>query len=294
MEKIQVVNLTKDYGNNKGVFDISFTVRQGEVMGFLGPNGAGKTTTIRQLMGFIKPDLGNALILDKDCFFDACKIHKNIGYVPGEISFMDEMSGIEFINFIAKSKGITDLTYAHELILYFELDAQDKIKKMSKGTKQKIALVCAFMDNPDIYILDEPTSGLDPLMQNKFIDLILEKKSQGKTFLISSHIFEEIERTSDRVAIIKEGKIVAIDDVVTLTKSKTKTFTVFFKDRAELQQCLKKFPTSKTNGLQLEISSDNLKMVFLALSKYEIVDIDIKKQTLEELFLHYYGGIKHD
>ena len=213
MSVIEISNITKDYGNKKGVFDASFSVEKGEVLGFLGPNGAGKTTTIRQLMGFIHPDSGTVTINGMDCFKDAAKIQKTLGYLPGEISFMDDMSGNEFIRFIGKMKGMTDFTYAKELMDFFELDPKGYIKKMSKGMKQKIGIICAFMNKPEILILDEPTSGLDPLMQNKFIELILREKKRQATILMSSHLFEEVEKTCDRTVIIKAGHIMAVENM---------------------------------------------------------------------------------
>ena len=169
MSAISINNLTRDYGNNKGIFDVSFNVEKGEVFGFLGPNGAGKTTTIRHLMGFIKPKMGSCSINDLDCFSKASEIQKTLGYIPGEISFFDDMSGLAFLNFLEKFRGLSK-SRKDELIEYFELNPKGKIKKMSKGMKQKIGIVAAFMHDPDILILDEPTSGLDPLMQKKFID----------------------------------------------------------------------------------------------------------------------------
>ena len=204
---ISVRNLTKDYGNNQGVFDISFDVKQGEVFGFLGPNGAGKTTTIRNLLGFIKGDAGNCSILDLDCWKNPSEIQKNIGYVAGEIALPDSVNGQKLIEQIAKMRGCT-LARATELCEYFDINPKNKIKRMSKGMKQKIALVLAFMHEPEIILLDEPTSGLDPLMQEKFCDLILREKKRGKTILLSSHIFSEVEKTCDRVIIIKQGKII--------------------------------------------------------------------------------------
>ena len=222
MSIIDIQHITKDYGEGRGVFDVSFQVHKGEVMGFLGPNGAGKTTTIRQLMGFLKPDSGNVRILGMDCFHDAHKIAGSLGYLPGEIAFIDSMSGTEFIRFIARMKEMKDTGRADELMKRFALDPSTKIKKMSKGTKQKIGIICAFMQDPDILLLDEPTSGLDPLMQNAFIELILEEKKRGKTILLSSHIFEEIEKTCDRAAIIRNGRLVAVEDMEHLAKNKQK------------------------------------------------------------------------
>lgn len=295
MNSIEVNHITKDYGNHKGVFDVTFTVSEGEILGFLGPNGAGKTTTIRQLMGFTKPDKGSVTINGLNCFKDVAKIQENVGYLPGEIAFMEDMTGMEFIQFIANMKGMKDLQKAQELIAYFELNPSGKIKKMSKGMKQKIGIVCAFMQDPDILILDEPTSGLDPLMQNKFIDLILQEKKKGKTILMSSHIFEEVERTCDRVAIIKAGKLVAIDDMATLKANKAKIYVVTFASKKEKERFMIAYPTALSlNEKTIEFQCHDIPTFIQSLSTYSIYDLDVKNQTLEELFLHFYGGDKHE
>ena len=214
---IEVKNLTKDYGGNKGVFDISLDVRQGEVFGFLGPNGAGKTTMVRHLLGFIKSDNGTCDILGMDCRTKPAEIQKHIGYVAGEIALPDGMNGQKLIEQIAAMRGCP-LTRANELCEYFDIDPNGKIKRMSKGMKQKIALVIAFMHDPEIILLDEPTSGLDPLMQERFCDLILQEKQRGKTVLLSSHIFNEVEKTCDRVMIIKQGRIIAEVDMADIDR----------------------------------------------------------------------------
>ena len=191
MNMIEVQNLTKDYGNNRGIFHLNFSIKQGETVAFLGTNGAGKTTTIRQLMGFVKPQNGIAKINGLDCFQQEEVIQKQVGYLSGEIAFLDEnMTGQDFIKFMSDIKKIENHQRIKQLITYFELDTQIKIKKMSKGTKQKIGLIVAFMQDAPVLILDEPTSGLDPIMQNKFIELIMKEKSNGKTIIMSSHIFE--------------------------------------------------------------------------------------------------------
>ena len=177
MNMIEVQNLTKDYGNNRGIFHLNFSIKQGETVAFLGTNGAGKTTTIRQLMGFVKPQNGIAKINGLDCFQQEEVIQKQVGYLSGEIAFLDEnMTGQDFIKFMSDIKKIENHQRIKQLITYFELDTQIKIKKMSKGTKQKIGLIVAFMQDAPVLILDEPTSGLDPIMQNKFIELIMKEK----------------------------------------------------------------------------------------------------------------------
>lgn len=293
MSVIEVKDITKDYGNHKGNFNVNFTVEKGEVLGFLGPNGAGKTTTIRQLMGFIKPDKGSVKINSLDCFTEVEKVQDMVGYLPGEIAFMDDMTGMDFIRFIGNMKNVKDFSKAEELIQFLELDTRGKMKKMSKGMKQKIAIVVAFMNNPDILILDEPTSGLDPLMQNKFIDLIHQEKKKGKTILMSSHIFEEVEHTCDRVAIIKDGEIVAIEKMEDLRKSKRKIYQIEFHNPNDAQTFHLKYEGSNIRDNLVTVSlKGNVDKLLKELSLYEIDDISIRTQTLEELFLHFYGGNK--
>lgn len=290
MSVIEVLNVTKDYGNNKGIFDVNFKVEKGEVLGFLGPNGAGKTTTIRHLMGFISPDKGEVKIGGLNCFKEVEKVQKKLGYLPGEIAFMDDMTGDEFIKFIGEMKGIKDFSYAEELKNFFELDPAGKIKKMSKGMKQKIGIICAFMQNPDILILDEPTSGLDPLMQSKFVELILKKKEEGKTILMSSHIFEEVEHTCDRVVIIKEGHVIAVESMDNIKKTKLKNFEIFFKSEEEAKKFKEEFKESLRDKKKVSLSfTGEVDSFIKSLSKYEVRDINIKAQSLEELFMHYYG-----
>lgn len=291
MSVIEVKDITKDYGNHKGNFNVNFTVEKGEVLGFLGPNGAGKTTTIRQLMGFIKPDKGSVKINSLDCFTEVEKVQDMVGYLPGEIAFMDDMTGLDFIHFIGNMKNVKNFSKAEELIQFLELDTRGKMKKMSKGMKQKIAIVVAFMSNPDILILDEPTSGLDPLMKNKFIDLIHQEKKKGKTILMSSHIFEEVEHTCDRVAIIKDGEIVAIEKMEDLRKSKRKIYQIEFHNPNDAQTFHLKYEGSDIRGNLVTVSlKGNVDKLLKELSQYEIDDIRIRTQTLEELFLHFYGG----
>lgn len=188
MSMISIEHLTRDCGGGKGVFDISFSIDRGETFGFLGPNGAGKTTAIRHLMGFLKPQSGRCVINDTDCWTGRDKIQASLGYVPGEISFFDEMTGTEYLTFIEKYRGITHASRKEELLSFFEVNPKGKIKKMSKGMKQNIGLVSALMHDPDILIFDEPTGGLDPLMQSRFVELVNKEKERGKTILMSSHI----------------------------------------------------------------------------------------------------------
>ncbi|MEI0580561.1 ABC transporter ATP-binding protein [Brachyspira pilosicoli] len=292
MSVIKVDNITKDYGSGRGIFDLSFEVNRGEIFGMLGPNGAGKTTTIRQLMGFIKSDNGNAQILDMDCFINRENIQSKLGYLPAEIAFMEEMKGSEFIKFIAEMKSIKNKNRIKELSDFFELDANRKIKSMSKGTKQKIAIVCAFMNEPEVVILDEPTSGLDPLMQKKFIELILEEKKKGTTIFMSSHIFEEVEKTCGRTAILKEGKLIAIENMEELKSKKNKNFEVIFKTNKDAENFKNKISFKSelnNNTIKVVIANNEVNNFIKELSNYDVLDINSSTQSLEELFLHFYN-----
>lgn len=287
---ISANSITKNYGGGKGVFDVDLNVREGEIFGFLGPNGAGKTTTIRQLLGFIKPDKGSCSILGMDCFKQAADIQKHLGYLAGEIALFGSFSGEKMIRFIAEMKGVGDRKRINELIERFELDASGKVRKMSKGMKQKLGIVCAFMSDPKVLILDEPTSGLDPLMQARFVELVLSEKSRGKTVFMSSHIFEETEKTCDRAAIIKAGRIADIENVESMRKKKLKYYHVTLRDEAEALR----LAAMNIDGIKLEgrtaiipVGGD-IPSILGLLSGFKVEDIDITAQTLEELFLHFY------
>lgn len=293
MDVIEVSHITKDYGQGRGVFGVNFSVKEGEVLGFLGPNGAGKTTTIRQLMGFVKPDKGSLSIRGMDCFKDADKIQKFLGYLPGEIAFIDSMSGMEFIRFVSRMKKMKDLGRAQELMELFELNASGKLKKMSKGMKQKIGIVCAFMDtDADILILDEPTSGLDPLMQNRFVDLILSEKKRGKTILMSSHMFEEVERTCDRAAIIRDGHLAAVEEMEKLKEGRQKTVGLTFRDAAMAEAFAAGFSGVSYQKGERTVTvrvGNNLDFFIKKAGEYTVTDLEVGTQSLEEFFLHFYG-----
>lgn len=289
MEIIQIENLTKDYEEGKGIFDINLSVNKGEIHGFLGPNGAGKTTTIRHLMGFTKPDGGQCRINGKNCFSRRGSIQKTLGYLPGEVNIMDEMTGEQFIEFMRKMKKVKDRDKIDHLVEYFELDLSGKIKKMSKGTKQKLGIVCAFMNSPEVLLLDEPTSGLDPLMQNKFINLILEEKKKGTTIFLSSHIFEEIERACDRVTFIRNGKLILTKDMDEIKKSKRRVFSITFANSDDEVDFLRKNAHARKVHEHVDIDViGEVDPLIKGLFEYKILDLQIKVPTLEEIFLHYY------
>ena len=294
MSVISIENLTRNYGSGKGVFDLSFQVKQGEAFGFLGPNGAGKTTTIRHLMGFLKPQSGTCTIGGIDCWKDSDKIQAKLGYIPGEISFFDDMTGTDFLKFTAKYRKIGAENRTKELLERFEFDPRGKIKKMSKGMKQKVGIVAAFMHDPDILILDEPTSGLDPLMQNRFIDLVAEEKEKGKTILMSSHMFEEVERTCHRVGIIKNGKLAAIDSVDQLKAKQVRKYIITFESSKAAEAFAKEAIQAEalTHHRVAVTVQNNLRELIEVLNRYPVTNLAAPTQGLEEIFMQYYGGTK--
>ncbi|SFI36927.1 MULTISPECIES: ABC transporter ATP-binding protein [unclassified Bacillus (in: firmicutes)] len=287
-----VQNVTKQFSNGKGLFDVSFQVKEGEVFGYLGPNGAGKSTTIRNLMGFIQPTSGTATIFGLDCWKEAAKIQRSVGYLPGEISFIEGMNGLEFLQLMQGMRGMKNNGRRDELIERFHFDVKTPIRKMSKGMKQKVGIVAAFMHDPEVLILDEPTSGLDPLMQQLFVDLILEEKQKGKTIFMSSHIFTEIERTCDRVGIIKEGRLLTVENIHDLRTKQRQVIDVTVSSHEELQSL-------KKTALQIQnvqgntasiIVQGNYNELLQTLAQHNVIGFQVRTMDLENIFMHYYDA----
>ena len=302
MSVIEVKNLTKDYGRGRGVFDISFTVNKGEVFGFLGPNGAGKTTTIRHLMGFSGPESGITNILAKDCWKEHHEIKNHIGYLPGEVTLPDHLTGAGFIKEMAELRGVKDLTYARALTKRFTLDTSIKIKRMSLGTKRKLAIVTAFLHDPDVLLLDEPTGGLDPLMQDTFIQFVKEEKKRGKTILLSSHIFSEVDATCDRIAIIKEGRLVSTFDVNDIKNNPRKVWKVEFTTSEEFvrftENILPNFEIvlEKETANQIHVAFDDkdTNQFIATLATFDVNFCSEIKSTLEDHFMKFYKKEEND
>lgn len=292
MSIIEIKGLTRDYGKGRGVFDLSFSIEEGEVFGFLGPNGAGKTTTIRHIMGFLKPEKGSCSIHGLDCWRDSASIQQSVGYIPGEIAFFDDMTGSEFLSFLARYRKTKSNGRMQELLDRFELHPKSKIRKMSKGMKQKVGIVAAFMHDPSVLILDEPTSGLDPLMQNRFVELILQEKARGKTILMSSHIFEEVERTCHRVAIIKQGRLVATDSVDALKAAQVKKYVITLENEESAAAFVNEglnIASVSQNSVTVIVQND-IKELIAVMNRYPVTNISAPHQSLEEVFMQYYGG----
>lgn len=288
----EIQGLTRDYGGGRGVFDLSFSINQGEVFGFLGPNGAGKTTTIRHLTGFLKPEKGCCTIGGRDCWKDRADIQKTLGYIPGEIMFFEDMTGTEFLSFMANYRKIKSAGRTKELLERFDLDPWSKLKKMSKGMKQKVGIVTAFMHDPEVLILDEPTSGLDPLMQSMFIELVLDEKARGKTILMSSHMFEEVERTCGRVAIIRNGKLAALDNVEALKAAQAKKYVIILEnENAAVAFAKESLSVLDVSHNQVIVTvQNNIKELISVMNRYPVINIITPNQSLEEIFMQYYGG----
>lgn len=286
---IKVEHLTKDYGEGKGIFDLSFTVKKGETFGFVGTNGSGKTTTIRHIMGFLKPEQGSVSVLGLDAWKNACEIKKYVEYVPGEIAFPDLRDGTTFLKAQAELLGITDMSYANYLVERLQLDPSANLKRMSKGMKQKTAIVAAFMADKDILILDEPSTGLDPLMRETFIELLLAEKKKGKTILMSSQMFDELEGVCDRVALIFNGRIIDIADMQTLTNLPYKTYKVEFLSREEYLKFKRlKYEIvrdqEKYNQVTIKVYDKDLNRLFNTLKNYHLKFIAEVKYNLEKHF----------
>ncbi|MFJ7933936.1 ABC transporter ATP-binding protein [Sporosarcina sp. NPDC096371] len=298
MSVLQVEHLTKDYGHNRGVFDVSFTVNKGEVYGFLGPNGAGKTTAIRHIMGFSRPQKGHTLVNNLDSWEHAADIQKNLGYLPGEIALPESLTGTQFIKMMADLRGIKDFTHTDYLIEKFELEPSGKLKRMSLGMKRKLAIVTAFMHDPAVLVLDEPTSGLDPIMQNVFIEFIKEEKERGKTILISSHIFSEIDATCDRISIIKDGRLISSFVADDLRYNEQKVFEIEFlsveefnrfNEDVEVRKELHVLDTDHSKKqAKIQVEDSDINHFIDLIASYDLKFFSEIKFTLEDYFMKFY------
>jgi ABC-2 type transport system ATP-binding protein len=293
MPLIEIKNMTKDYGSGRGIFDIDLSIEKGEVFGFVGTNGAGKTTTIRHLMGFLKPQSGSATINGLDCWMDSAEIKKRIGYIPGEIAFPDAPTGTEFLKRQAELVGLNNMSYMESIIKKMQLDPTANLKRMSKGMKQKTAIVASLMTDPDILILDEPTTGLDPLMRVEFLDILDEQKKKGKTIFMSSHMFEEVEHICDKVALIKDGKLIAVKSTSEIKHNEDKVYKIEF----ITQQDYRKFQSESfdfvdkhesRNQVIVHVHDRDINTLMKALKSYNIKFISENKYTLENYFKSLY------
>ncbi len=289
MSVIELNGLTKDYGEGRGVFDLELSIGKGEMMGYVGTNGSGKTTTIRNILGFLKPTRGSVSVNGLSSWEHASEIAKSIGYVPGEIAFPDLPTGIDFLKTQAEFLNLKNMDYANELIERLQLDPRANLKRMSKGMKQKTALVAALMNDAPIIILDEPTTGLDPLMRATFLDIIKEEHKKGKTILMSSHSFEELETTCDRVALINDGRIIDVCNMKDITDRPIKEFKIEFHTHEDFERFKKEnFEIIRVqeqyNQVTVRIGAAETAKLLKVLKDYDVKFISELPYTLEQHF----------
>jgi ABC-2 type transport system ATP-binding protein len=291
---IQTTNLTKSYGKNRGIKDVNISVNKGDIFGFLGPNGAGKSTTIRTLLDFIRPTGGSATIFGLDCQKETVQIKKRIGYIPGDFGLYGNMTGWKYLEYFGKVRGGYDEAAAKDLAHRLEIKPDRKMKEYSRGMRQKIAIIQALMNNPELIIMDEPTNGLDPLVQQTFMDMINEAAGDGTTIFMSSHILSEVEKVCNRVAIIKDGEIATEEKVEDLRKKSGNVLHVKFGE--EVNPDIFKMPgvvnPTRLNGYYKMTVTGNMESLLGEISKHKVADISIHKMTLEEIFMHYYEEAK--
>jgi ABC-2 type transport system ATP-binding protein len=290
MNVIEIKNLTKTYGKARGISDVSFNVEQGEVFGFIGPNGAGKSTTIRTLLGLIYPSSGSAKIFGKNCT-EYPLVKKEVGYLPSEVFYYDNMRVIDLLKYSASFYKKDCTKRIKELAEIMDLDLKKKIDDLSFGNKKKVGIVQGLLHEPKLIILDEPTSGLDPLMQQKFFELIKEENKKGATVFFSSHILSEVQRLCDRVAFIKEGRIIKLEKMSTLQENSYKRISLETKSAVGKEA----FDISGVSNLALKgnaidfIFKGNLNAIMKRISELELRNISIEEPDLEEIFMHYYA-----
>jgi ABC-2 type transport system ATP-binding protein len=288
---IKATNLTKFYGDKLGVQSLNFEVRRGEVFGYLGPNGAGKTTTLRLLVGLLNPTEGEARILGFSVRKDSPRILSRVGYIPGEVKLFNELTGRETINLFCSLRPGRPPVLLESLLDLFELDLSRKVGEYSSGNKQKLAVIQAFMHDPDVLILDEPTANLDPLMRHRFYSLVREVRDRGRTVVISSHVLPEMEDICDRVGIIRRGRLAAVESIENLAKKKIRRarFTLSRRPSPELLRFTSAEVVEEgANRYQARISGD-MDTFVKELARLPVSDLEISHASLEEIFLQYYG-----
>ena len=291
--------MSKHYGKEKGISDINLEVYAGETFGFLGPNGAGKTTTIRTILNFIKPSEGSVEVLGLDSVKDSTEIHKKIGYLPGELELFSQMNGKDFLKYMANLRGGVDWGFVEEMISNLKAQTTKPIGSLSHGNKQKLGLIQAFMHDPDILILDEPTNGLDPLVQEEFHKMLKSVKDSDKTVFLSSHIMSEVEEICDRVGIIREGELIAVEKIEDLKAKKLQSIEIHFA-KSVPDNIFENLPNVsdveiKDNVVKAKVSGTNTLDSFIkTIAKYEVTKIDAPEPNLEEIFLSYFKGDKNE
>jgi ABC-2 type transport system ATP-binding protein len=284
--------LTKSYGAQRGIVELTFTVHPGEVFGFLGPNGAGKTTTIRTMLDLIRPSSGSVAVFGLDSHARCVEIHRRIGYLPGEFALYEHMTGRDYLAYFADLRGGADAAFVDVLAKRLDSDLDARIASLSHGNKQKLGLIQAFMHRPGLLILDEPTQGLDPLIQQEFHRMVWEARDAGQTVFLSSHVMPEVERVCDRVGIIREGSLVAVEDVGALKAKAVRTLELHFAEPVPREVF------AEVPGVSdLEVHGDvvrcdvtgSMDAVIKVAARFELLDVESHEPTLEDIFLRFYG-----
>ncbi|MEG0775763.1 ABC transporter ATP-binding protein [Clostridium sp.] len=290
MNVVEIKNLTKSYGKSRGILDVNLNVEQGEIFGFIGPNGAGKSTTIRTLLGLIYPTSGSATIFGKSCI-DHPEVRKELGYLPSEVFYYDNMRVIDLLKYSASFYKKDCTKRINELAEIMDLDLKKKIDDLSFGNKKKVGIVQGLLHEPKLIILDEPTSGLDPLMQQKFFELIEGENKKGATVFFSSHILGEVQRMCNRVAFIKEGKIIKLEKMSTLQENNYKRISIEARSKiTEETFTIKGISDLKIKGSTADfIFKGNIDSIMKKLAELELRNVSINEPDLEEIFMHYYA-----
>lgn len=285
-------NVTKTFGKSRGIEDVSFNLKKGEVFGFLGPNGAGKSTTIRAILNFIKPTQGSITVFGLDSVEDSVEIKRRIGYLAGNFAGYSHLSGNQLLSFLNSLQQNSDKDYAQILVKRFDTELGRPLKQLSKGNQQKIGIVQAFMHQPELLILDEPTSGLDPLMQERFYQTVMEAKEAGSTILISSHNLGEVQRICDRAAFIRQGKLIDIQDIANTAKLAINQLTVTFGTTKVDAKAFAKISQVQEQQIEGKIGrftvQGNMDALIKVLAAYPVENIQIDQASLEDVFLQMY------
>ena len=290
MDLIQVNNLTKYYGKSRGIENLSFSVHEGEVFGFIGPNGAGKSTTIRTLLALIHPTAGSARIFGMDCIKDAAKIAKDVGYLPSETYYYENMKVKDILNYSQALYKKDCKDKIADMAERLNLDMNRKVRDLSLGNKKKVGIIQGLLHSPKLIILDEPTSGLDPLMQQTFFDMLKEENDRGASVLFSSHILSEVQKMCSRVAILKDGRLQQIQDIKELRENGYKKVSVTTRKKLRTSYFAKQGMTNvqvRENTANFMYQGD-MNSLIERLNGFSLLDVIIEEPTLEEIFLHYY------
>ena len=291
---VRTDRLSKSYGRHPALADVSLTVRRGEVFGYLGPNGAGKTTTIRLLLGLIRPSAGTAQVFGLDVWSRSTEVHRRVGYVAGEVAFWDRLTGHDLLGYLAHLRGGHDLSYAEALAARLDVDLTRAVRTLSKGNRQKVAIIQALMSRPDLLMLDEPTSGLDPLAQQQVHELLREHAAGGGTVLLSSHLLDEVQRIADRVGIIRSGALVAVERLDELRAKSLHHVVVRFADPVTAG-AFDRVPdvhdlVVSDHTLSCAVPQPSLDPLLKVIAGHRIEDLSCEEASLEDTFLAYYGN----